>query len=90
MDLQGNIENFTLVDIFQLIATGRKSGTLGIQRDDSIVMVYFEAGDVIYAYGPRETFHLGELLTERGRISQEQLQLAIETQDRGQNEVALL
>jgi len=85
LDLQGNIENFTLVDIFQLVATGRKSGTLGIQRDDSIVMVYFEAGDVIYAYGPRETFHLGELLTERGRITQEQLQLAIQTQDRGQN-----
>ena len=85
MDLQGNIENFTLVDIFQLIATGRKSGTLGIQRDDSIVMVYFDAGDVIYAYGPRETFHLGELLTERDRITQEQLQLAIQTQERSQN-----
>lgn len=85
MDLQGNIENFTLVDIFQLIATGRKSGTLGIQRDESIVMVYFEAGDVTYAYGPRETFHLGELLTDRGRITQEQLALAIQTQDRGQN-----
>ena len=85
MDLQGNIENFTLVDIFQLVATGRKSGTLGIQRDESIVMVYFEAGDIIYAYGPRETFHLGELLTERGRITQEQLRLALETQDRGQN-----
>ncbi len=85
MDLQGNIENFTLVDIFQLVATGRKSGTLGIQREESIVMVYFEAGDVIYAYGPRETFHLGELLTERGRITHEQLQQAIDVQDRGQN-----
>lgn len=85
MDLQGSIENFTLVDIFQLVATGRKSGTLGIQREESIVMVYFEAGDVIYAYGPRETFHLGELLTERGRITPEQLQQAIDVQDREQN-----
>jgi hypothetical protein len=85
LDLQGNIENFTLVDIFQLVATGRKSGTLGIQRDESIVMVYFEAGDVIYAYGPRETFHLGELLTERGRITSEQLEQAIQTQDKSQN-----
>ena len=85
MDLQGNIENFTLVDIFQLVAAGRKSGTLGIQREDSIVMIYFEAGDVIYAYGPRETRHLGELLTERDQLSSEQLQLAIETQERSQN-----
>lgn len=80
MDLQGSIEKFTLADILQLIATGRKSGTLGIQRDDSIVMVYFDAGDVIYAYGPRETFHLGELLTERGKITTTQLQAAISTQ----------
>lgn len=85
MDLQGNIENFTLVEILQLLGTGRKSGTLGIQRDDSIVMVYFEAGEVVYAYGPRETFHLGELLTERNRITNDQLQQAITIQSRNQN-----
>ncbi len=85
MDLQGNIENFTLVEILQLLGTGRKSGTLGIQRDDSIVMVYFEAGEVVYAYGPRETFHLGELLTERNRITNDQLQQAIAIQSRNQN-----
>jgi len=85
LDLQGNVENFTLVEILQLLGTGRKSGTLGIQRDDSIVMVYFEAGEVVYAYGPRETFHLGELLTERNRITNDQLQQAIAIQSRNQN-----
>lgn len=85
MDLQGSIENFTLVDILQLIATGRKSGTLGIQRDDAIVMVYFQAGNVTYAYGPRETFHLGALLSERGKITAEQLEEAVATQARTDN-----
>jgi hypothetical protein len=74
LDLQGNIERFTLPEIFQLVAAGRKSGTLGIQKDDSIVMVYFQEGDIIYAYGPRQTFHLGQLLKERGTISDEQLE----------------
>jgi len=33
LDLQGNIERFTLPEVFQLIASSRKSGTLGIQKD---------------------------------------------------------
>ena len=65
LGLQGNIEKFTLPEIFQLIASSRKSGTLGIQRDDSIVMVYFKEGEIIYGYGPRQTFHLGQLLKEK-------------------------
>jgi hypothetical protein len=85
VDLQGNIENFTLVEILQLIAAGRKSGTLGIQRDDSIIMIYFQAGDVVYAYGPRETFHLGQLLTERGKLTNEELDEAIELQAQTDN-----
>jgi len=85
LDLQGNIEKFALVEILQLLAVGRKSGTLGIQHDDSIIMIYFEAGDVIYAYGPRETFHLGQLLSERGKITAEQLDEAIAIQARNEN-----
>jgi len=85
LDLQGSIEKFTLPEIFQLLAAGRKSGTLGIQREDSIVMIYFEAGDITYGYGPRQTYHLGRLLTERGIISPQQLQDAVETQARTDN-----
>lgn len=85
LDLQGRIERFTLPEIFQLIASSRKSGTLGIQKDDSIVMVYFKEGSVIYGYGPRQTYHLGQLLKERGVISDKQLQDAIDTQARNEN-----
>ncbi|MFH2049257.1 MAG: DUF4388 domain-containing protein [bacterium] len=85
LDLQGNIERFTLPEIFQLIASGRKSGTLGIQRDDSIVMVYFKEGDVIYGYGPRQTYHLGQLLRDRGVITETQLDKAIKVQAKNNN-----
>jgi len=85
LDLQGNIEKFALAEILQLIAAGRKSGTLGIQHNDSIIMIYFEAGDVIYAYGPRETFHLGQLLTERGKLTSAQLDEAIAIQAQTEN-----
>lgn len=80
LDLQGNIERFTLPEIFQLVSSGRKTGTLGIQRDDDIVMVYFKSGSVIYGYGPRKTYHIGRMLVENGRISSEQLDEAIAEQ----------
>ncbi len=85
LDLQGRIEQFTLPEILQLIASGRKSGTLGIQRDDSIVMIYFQDGKIIYGYGPRQTYHLGQLLKEKGILSDKDLQEAIEIQARTEN-----
>jgi hypothetical protein len=85
LDLQGNIEKFTLPEILQLIAAGRKSGTLGIQRDDSIVMIYFENGDVVYGYGPRQTFHLGQLLREKKKLTDTQLEEAIAMQAKAEN-----
>ena len=80
LDLQGNIERFTLPEIFQLVSAGRKTGTLGIQRDDDIVMVYFQSGSVIYGYGPRKTYHIGRMLVEKGRITPDQLDEAIAEQ----------
>ncbi len=86
LDLQGNIERFTLPEIFQLMSVGRKTGTLGIQRDDNIVMVYFQKGSVIYGYGPRKTYHIGRMLVENGRISPEQLDESISFQAENQSD----
>lgn len=85
LGLQGNIEKFTLPEILQLLASGRKSGTLGVQQDDSIIMVYFDKGDIIYGYGPRQTYHLGQLLKEKKIISDTQLEQAIAIQAKNQN-----
>ncbi len=85
LDLQGNVERFTLPEVFQLIAAGRKSGTLGIQKEQSIVMVYFKDGNITYGYGPRETFHLGQLLKERGVLTAQQLEEAVNIQAKTEN-----
>ncbi|MCP4703736.1 MAG: DUF4388 domain-containing protein, partial [candidate division Zixibacteria bacterium] len=75
--LQGKIEKFTLPEIFQLIANGKKTGTLGIQNNKDIIMVYFKAGRITYGYGPRQTSHIGKLLSDSGKISAGQLEDAI-------------
>lgn len=80
LDLQGNIERFTLPEILQLVSSSRKTGTLGIQRDDDIVMVYFKNGQVIYGYGPKKAYHIGRMLVEKGRITPQQLDEAIAQQ----------
>ncbi len=80
LDLQGNIERFTLPEILQLVSSGRKTGTLGIQRDDDIVMVYFKNGQVVYGYGPKKTYHIGRMLVEKGRITPQQLDESIALQ----------
>jgi len=84
LDLQGKIERFTLPEIFQLISTGRKTGTLGIQRDDDIIMVYFKNGSVVYGYGPRKTYHVGRMLVEKGRLTPDQLDESIAWQAENQ------
>lgn len=85
LDLQGKIENFNLAEIFQLIASGKNSGTIGIQKDDSIVMIYFKDGQIIYGYGPNQTYHLGQLLKERGSITESQLQETVSIQSKSEN-----
>ncbi|MCX6826359.1 MAG: DUF4388 domain-containing protein [candidate division Zixibacteria bacterium] len=84
-DLQGKIGRFTLPEIFQLIANSQKTGTLGIQKDDDIVMIYFKKGKIIYGYGPRKTYHLGELLREKEEITLDQLNDAVNTQAKTQS-----
>jgi hypothetical protein len=49
MALQGNLEDFELTDVFQLIQLGQKDGGLRIQSEDDVGIVYFKDGMVIHA-----------------------------------------
>lgn len=80
MDLQGNLDNFGLPEIFHLLTSGQKTGTLGIQKEDEVAMVYFRNGQVFYAYGPRKMARLGDLLVQAGKITPAQLENAMAEQ----------
>lgn len=49
MALEGNLEDFELTDVFQLIQLGAKDGSLRIQTVDNVGMVYFKSGMVVHA-----------------------------------------
>jgi hypothetical protein len=80
MDLQGNVERFELADIFQLLSSAKKTGTLGVQRGEGIVLVYFQAGEIIYAFSPNKKIKLGDLLVKERKITSLQLEKVMNIQ----------
>ncbi len=49
MALQGNLEDFDLTDVLQLIHLGKKNGSLEIETKDNKGEIYFESGKVVFA-----------------------------------------
>lgn len=49
MSLQGNLEDFDLTDVLQLIHLGKKMGALEINTEGNKGEIYFEDGKVVYA-----------------------------------------
>uniref|UniRef100_A0A7V3RIQ3 DUF4388 domain-containing protein n=1 Tax=candidate division WOR-3 bacterium TaxID=2052148 RepID=A0A7V3RIQ3_UNCW3 len=49
MALEGNLEDFELTDVFQLIQLGAKDGSLRIQTQNDVGVVYFKNGMVVHA-----------------------------------------
>jgi hypothetical protein len=61
--LQGNLEDFDLTDVLQLIHLGKKNGALEIETEGDRGELYFESGKVIYArtkdiIGEESTHHI--------------------------------
>ncbi|MCI0330938.1 MAG: DUF4388 domain-containing protein [candidate division Zixibacteria bacterium] len=77
MDLEGSLNRFSVAEVFQLLSFSRKTGTLGLQRQEEVAMVYFQQGNVIYAYTPKQKVPLGELLIEQGILTEKQLAAAL-------------
>ncbi len=49
MELWGNLKDFSLPDVIQLVGFGRKSGVLGVEHQGSTAKLYFSEGNVIHA-----------------------------------------
>jgi len=85
MDLEGNLAQFSVAEIFQLLSFSHKTGTLGLQKSDEVAMVYFRLGNIIYAYTPKQKLPLGELLKKQELLREEQLSAALGEKERRPN-----
>jgi hypothetical protein len=49
MSLEGNLTDFTLPDLFQLLGLGKRTGCLEIHKNDKSGKIFFDEGMIVYA-----------------------------------------
>lgn len=80
MLLQGNLQEFSLPNIFQLVKMSAKSGALTIRREGEWGKIFFRNGMIYYAFASPQLLPLGERLVKAGAIGAEQLKQALAAQ----------
>jgi hypothetical protein len=74
--LEGNLKDFSLADMFRLLDSGSKSGTLHVTSDDAEGIVCFRDGAVFYASTKKQREPIAKRLARSGIISEKQLRQA--------------
>ncbi|GIW51318.1 MAG: hypothetical protein KatS3mg081_0673 [Gemmatimonadales bacterium] len=80
MAIRGSLTEASVPDVLQLLALGQKTGCLSIIDRSNIAHIYFDRGNICYASIVNRRDRLGDILVKNGKITQEQLDRAIEAQ----------
>ncbi len=81
MKLQGNISDFPMYEVAQLIAMGRKTGKLNLNGEIERLDIYFVDGEAVFARPLSKKDKLGDILVSKGRISVENITNALRLQN---------
>ncbi|HEV8128570.1 MAG TPA: DUF4388 domain-containing protein [Candidatus Eisenbacteria bacterium] len=75
MALQGNLDDFSLPEILQLIAVQQKSGVLKLTAGDDLAVIFFDGGKVVSTRDRRRNAKdpLKPFLLKTGRLTEPQL-----------------
>lgn len=82
MAIKGSLKEASLPDVLQLLALGQKSGCLSIADRQNFGYIYFDRGRICYASIVNRRDRLGDILVKNGKITQAQLDAAVEAQAR--------
>ncbi|HEY2824994.1 MAG TPA: DUF4388 domain-containing protein [Gemmatimonadales bacterium] len=82
MAIKGSLKEASLPDVLQLLSLGQKSGCLSVTDRNQFGYVYFDRGKICYASIVNRRDRLGDILVKNGKISQAQLEGAIEHQSK--------
>jgi outer membrane protein assembly factor BamB/tetratricopeptide (TPR) repeat protein len=79
MSFKGDLSTIGLAEVFQMISMSQKEGTLIVQDSESRKSIYFgSTGVKLVSTGKRKGLRLGDILLRSGRISEAQLEEALE------------
>jgi len=80
MALEGQLSDFGLADLCQLLSMGRKTGCLTVTRQANFGYIYLEDGRVLYATVLNRPDRLGDVLVRNGLITRDELRAAVRDQ----------
>lgn len=81
MSIKGNLESFSLGEIFQSLSMNQHTGTLVVRDGESEKKIYFARGEIsLLATGERETTKLGDYLIKNHFTTPENIQKALKFQ----------
>lgn len=82
MAIEGPLAELSLQDVLQLLELAHKTGVLTIRSDrmNDEAIVHFTRGAIVFAVRRRSTRRLGQLLIRAGRLTQRELDRALEIQ----------
>ena len=83
MGIIGNLTTMSVSDLLQFLAVGRKTGALKFTHGKVAKGIYFENGFIVGSSTNDPTEYLGQVLIHYGKITEAQLQAAMETQRNG-------
>jgi hypothetical protein len=75
MALKGNLRDFTVTQLLNLINLARKTGTLTIEGPSEVAWVSFRGGKLVYAQTDNEDGTLVGILLKAGKITAKQAQV---------------
>jgi uncharacterized protein DUF4388 len=77
MGLNGNLSTMSVADLLTWVDTGRKSGTLEVERDKIVKRITFDSGRVRSCSSNNPATLMGQFLLASGKISQATLSQAL-------------
>ncbi len=80
MPFEGDIEDFSIAAIIQVVGQGRKTGTLAVEGERETIWVYFKDGRAVFATPSNQREQLGAMLLRGGLVTEEQLAEALAEQ----------
>lgn len=80
MSLNGDLENFPIIDIIQLLHGTRKSGVLRLSSKKGESQLVFHEGDLVSANYLNNRVRIGQVLVSAGAITEGQLTQVLEIQ----------
>ncbi len=91
MALKGNLKDFGITQLLNLINLARKTGTLYLEGPEGRALLSFREGKLIYAHIDGEEESLPAILRKAGKLTEEQARVLIQnTAGKSDREVAML